>query len=66
MTTLSEFYDEVARQVDQETTKINVAETKRVLAMAFHQLALMDGPEAICVIHAGIQKALRKMQKDCR
>ena len=36
---LSDFQNEVSRRVDTAGTKINVAETKRVLAVAFDVLA---------------------------
>ena len=55
---LSEFQNEVSRRVDTAGTQINVAETKRVLAVAFEVkigfqiAATQDGARGAAVIRA--------------
>jgi hypothetical protein len=57
MPKLSDFYDAVSRRADTDGTKINVAETKRVLACAFDELAKLTASEAASVIAKGLEKA---------
>ena len=44
---VTEFYDEVSRRVDTDKTKINVAETKRVLSQGFRLLATLSAAELV-------------------
>ena len=61
--TLNEFYNEVARHADTDTLKINAADTRRVLHVAFGVLAKMDRPDLLTVIAKGIDKAIPKKKK---
>lgn len=60
---LTDFYNQVAGKVDTETTKINVAETKRVLAIAFEMLEQMDPAEMADTISKGLAQAKKKRTK---
>lgn len=60
---LTDFYNQVAGLVDTDTTKINVAETKRVLAIAFGVLEQMDAAEMADTIAKGLAQAKKKMAK---
>jgi hypothetical protein len=57
---LSQFYDEVSRRVDTDKTKINAAETKRVLSEAFKVLAQMDSATMLEVLARGVANAKKK------
>lgn len=57
---LSQFYDEVTRRVDTDKTKINAAETKRVLSEAFKVLAKMDSSAMLEVLAKGVANAQKK------
>lgn len=57
---LSQFYDEVSRKVDTDKTKINAAETKRVLSEAFKVLAKLDNATMLEVMAKGIANAAKK------
>jgi hypothetical protein len=57
---LSQFYDEVSRKVDTDKTKINAAETKRVLSEAFKVLAKLDNTTLLEVLAKGIANAAKK------
>ena len=57
---LSQFYDEVSRRVDTDKTKINAAETKRVLSEAFKVLAKLDNATLLEVLAKGIANAAKK------
>lgn len=57
---LSQFYDEVSRRVDTDKTKINAAETKRVLSEAFKVLAKLDNVTLLEVIAKGVANAASK------
>lgn len=59
---LNDFYNEVSRRADTSGTKINVAETRRVLAMGFRVLAELDGPEMADTL----AKALAQAQKQTK
>ena len=63
MTTLNDFYNEVARHADVDTLKINAADTRRVLHVAFGVLAKLDRPTLLTVIAKGIAKATPKKKK---
>jgi len=58
--TLSDFYNEVARNADTDKTKIGAAETKRVLSEAFKILATLSAADATEVIAKGLQTAVKK------
>jgi hypothetical protein len=57
---LSQFYDEVARRADTDKTKINAAETKRVLSEAFKVLAHMDSATMLEILAKGVANAKKK------
>ncbi|MGL4421612.1 MAG: hypothetical protein ACRCZF_13170 [Gemmataceae bacterium] len=61
--TLTDFYNEVARQADTDTLKIGAADTKRVLATMFSLLAAMDAAEATELIAKGLTTAKKKAEK---
>ena len=58
--TLTELYNEVSRRSDTRGTKINVAETKRVLSEMFGVLAELDADEAVAVVAAGLKRNANK------
>jgi hypothetical protein len=58
--TLSEFYDEVARRADTDKTKINVADTKRVLSEAFLVLHTLDAATVTELVAKGLAGAKKK------
>ncbi len=58
--TVTEFYNEVARLADTDRTKINVADTKRVLAVGFSVLCKLDAAECADVIAKGLAQAKKK------
>lgn len=60
---LSDFYHEVSRRADTDKTKINVAETKRVLAQAFAVLAELSADEATALIANGLRVFKGKSSK---
>ena len=60
---LSDFYNEVATHVDTAGTKINVAETKRVLAVAFDVLSRLDAAELADTLAKGLAQAKKRHQK---
>ena len=57
---LSEFYNEVARRADTEKTKINAAETKRVLSEAFKLLASLDAAACAELVAKALATAAKK------
>ena len=58
--TLSELYNEVARKADTEGVSITVAETKRVLAVLFDELAKLDAQDALDLISKGLKAASKR------
>jgi hypothetical protein len=58
--TLSEFYDEVSRHADTAGTKIDVADTKRVLSEAFKVLCKLDSVTVAEIISKGLSTAKKK------
>ncbi len=58
--TLSDFYNEVAGKTDTDKTAIGVADTKRVLAVAFTVLAKLDTPEVLDLVAKGLNAAKKK------
>lgn len=61
--TLNDFYNEVSRRADTAGTKINVADTKRVLSEAFLVLQAMNPADALDVITKGLGNAKKKSEK---
>lgn len=61
---LTDFYNEVARQADTDTLKIGASETKRVLAVAFSVLAKQDATTVLTVIAKGLENAKKKSEKE--
>ncbi len=59
--TVNDFYNEVARKADTDKTKINAAETKRVLSEAFKILAALPTAEALDVVSKAIGSAAKKL-----
>ena len=59
--TVNDFYNEVARKVDTDKTKINAAETKRVLSEAFKLLAAMPAAEALDIVAKAVGTAAKKL-----
>ncbi len=57
---LTDFYNEVSRVSDTAKTGINVADTKRVLAVAFSVLAKMDAAECADTVAKGLATAKKK------
>ena len=57
---LTDFYNKVAGLTDTDKTKINVAETKRVLAVCFEVLNKMDGAEMADTVAKGLAQAKKK------
>jgi hypothetical protein len=55
--TLTEFYNEVARRADTAGLKINVAETKRVLATFFDVLEDLSPCDAFDMVAKGLKQA---------
>ena len=60
---LTDFYTQVSRRVDTGKTKINAAETRRVLSEAFMVLSKLKGPEMADVVAKGLAPAARKKTK---
>jgi hypothetical protein len=60
--TLTDFYNEVARQADTDTLKIGAADTKRVLAVAFSVLQKMDPADATEMLAKGLAAAKKKAE----
>jgi len=58
--TLNEFYDEVSRRADTGKTKINAADTKRVLSESFKVLSMLDAATFAEVIAKGVARAKAK------
>lgn len=57
---LTEFYNEVARRADTDKTQINVAEVKRVLAVAFQVLNEQPPATVVDVVAKGLTAASKK------
>lgn len=56
---VNDFYNEVARRADTEGTKINVAETKRVLTQAFKLLNELSPAEAVETLGKALASAAK-------
>lgn len=57
---ISDFQNEVARRADTANTKINVAETKRVLGQAFAVLAELPVEDAFDLVSKSINAAAKR------
>jgi hypothetical protein len=60
---INDFYNEVARRADTEGTKINAADTKRVLSQAFQLLAGLDAAECTDTIAKALANAAKAKGK---
>ena len=60
---LNDLYNEVSRRTDTKGTKINVAETKRVLASLFSVLAELCPRQAFSLLSKGLSLARRKQKR---
>ncbi|NMG23115.1 hypothetical protein [Brasilonema bromeliae] len=58
--TLTDFYNAVAKQADTDKTAIGVADTKRVLAVAFSVLHTLPTADVLDVIAKGLATAAKK------
>lgn len=58
--TLTDFYNEVAKQADTDKQKIGASDTKRVLAVAFSILAKHDAATVHELIAKGLSIAAKK------
>lgn len=56
-------YERGVPSVDTEGTKINAAETRRVLAEAFRVLCEQDANTAVDIVASGMKKAAKKVSK---
>ncbi len=54
---LNEIYDKVSRNADTQGTKINVAETKRVIACFFAALEDYSAADAFDFVAKGLKRA---------
>ena len=61
--TLTEMYNVVSRRADTAGTKINVAETNRVLSEMFGVLSELNTDEAVAVVAAGLKVSRKKKNK---
>lgn len=61
--TVSEFFNEVARRADTGSTKINVAETRRVLAVAFDVLNELGAAQSHDIVAKALAQAQRRADK---
>jgi hypothetical protein len=55
--TLNDFYNEISRRADTAGLSINVAETKRVLAVFFDLLEDLRPEEAFEIVSKGLKQA---------
>ena len=58
--TLTDFYNEVSKLTDTDKTAIGVADTKRVLAVAFTVMSRLDTADVLDVIAKGLAAAKKK------
>jgi hypothetical protein len=61
--TLNDFYNQVSRKVDTKGTKINAAETRRVLAVGFALLSKQKPAVAADIIAKGLAAASKPARK---
>lgn len=57
---LSDFYNEVSRRADTDKTQINVADVKRVLAVAFQVLNEQPAVAVADLVAKGLAAAAKK------
>ncbi|MEM8865641.1 MAG: hypothetical protein AAGF31_08890 [Planctomycetota bacterium] len=57
---LNDFYNAVAKRTDTAKTKINAAETRRVISEAFVVLSKMKTADATNIIAKGIASGAKK------
>jgi hypothetical protein len=60
--TLTDFYNEVAKQADTDTLKIGAADTKRVLAVAFSVLHTLPTATVLELLGKGLATAAKKQK----
>ena len=60
MSKVQDFYDEVSRIADTESTQINAAEVRRVLACGFSVLQSKTPAEAAEIVSEGLNAAAAK------
>jgi len=60
---VTDFYNAVARKADTDTTKINAAEVRRVLATAFEELSSLPAAEAMDVVAKAMVSAAKRKKK---
>jgi hypothetical protein len=60
---VNDFFNEVARRADTAGTQINVAETRRVLAVAFDLMAELDGDELMEFLARALAQARKRAAK---
>lgn len=58
--TLNEFYNEVSRRTDTDKTKINAAETRRVISEAFALLSGMSAADSSALVAKAIAAGAKK------
>lgn len=58
--TLNDFYNSVAKRADTAKTKINAAETRRVISEAFVVLSKMNSVDASNIVAKGIASGAKK------
>ena len=58
--TLTEFCNEAARKADTKGTKMDAAETQRVLAVLFDVLEEASPHEALDLLSKGLQQAAKR------
>ena len=58
--TLTDFYNEVAKKTDTDKTAIGVADTKRVLAVAFSVLHTLPAADVLDLVAKGLAAAAKK------
>ncbi|MEM9186284.1 MAG: hypothetical protein AAGB00_07310 [Planctomycetota bacterium] len=58
--TLNDFHNAVAKRADTAKTKINAAETRRVISEAFVVLSKMNAVDASSIIAKGIASGAKK------
>lgn len=61
--TLRDFYNRVARRTDTHGTKINVAETYRVLGCYFEELSRLSSVDAAAVQATGLALAAKRRKR---
>lgn len=60
---LGDFYNRVSRRTDTNGTKINVAETKRVLACYFDELSRLSPADVAKIQARGLELASQRQRR---